>query len=216
MKWSAVQGVMAVVALSLICAAPVSAANTLLFTPPSGWSSISGDSLMSGMLSVWQVPLPFTADQFKMVGMWTGAEPMQMLTLTQGRAVASPATIAHDFPPRDVTRGQVQYRVATQPYSFCGFPGTLVNVQLGGLMGFTMAYDLAVTQAGGVSYMLSYIHMAGAVDPAAERSLRSLCPRDEIPRTQSRVTGRTQKGVAWSERALDRGGAKYLFAVQVE
>ena len=66
-----------------------------------------------------------------------------------------------------------------------GFPGTLVNVRFGGLMGFTMAYDLAVTRAGGVSYMLSYIHMAGAEDPAAERALRSLCPGGEIPRTQS-------------------------------
>jgi len=125
---------------------------------------------------MWQAPLPFTAAQFKMVGMWTGAEPMQMLTLTQGRAVASPDTIAQEFPPRDVSQGQVQYHVATQRYNFCGFPGTLVNVRFGGLMGFTMAYDLAVTQSSGVSYMLSYIHMAGNEDPAAERALRSLCP----------------------------------------
>jgi len=142
---------------------------------------------MSGMQRIWQAPLPFTAAQFKMVGMWVGAEPMQMLTLTQGRSVASPDTIARSFPSRDVSQGQVQYHVATQSYSFCGFPGTLVNVRFGGLMGFTMAYDLAVTQAGGVSYMLSYIHMAGAGDPAAERSLRSLCPRGEIPRIQSSI-----------------------------
>ena len=156
-----------------------------IFTPPAGWTSTSGDSIMSGMLSMWQAPLPFTADQFKMVGMWTGAEPMQMLTLAQGRAVASPDTIAQEFQKRDVSQGQVQYHVASQRYNFCGFPGTLVNVQFGGPMGFTMAYDLAVTQDRGVSYMLSYIHMAGQADPAAERSLRSLCPRSEIPRTQS-------------------------------
>jgi len=167
------------------CALPALAAQPPIFTPPSGWSSVSGESLMSGMLSVWQAPLPFTAEQFRMVGMWTGAEPMQMLTLTQGRAVASPDVIAKEFPPRDVNQGQVQYHVATQPYNFCGFPGTLVNVRFGGLMGFTMAYDLAVTRAGAVSYMLSYIHMAGAEDPAAERALRSLCPGVEIPRTQS-------------------------------
>lgn len=120
-----------------------------------------------------------------MVGMWAGSEPMQMLTLAQGRAVASPDTVAQEFPKRDVSQGQVEYHVATQRYNFCGFPGTIVNVRFGGLMGFTMAYDLAVTQDRGVSYMLSYIHMAGAEDPAAERSLRSLCPRGEIPRTQS-------------------------------
>lgn len=140
---------------------------------------------MSGLQSMWQAPLPFTRDQFQMVGMWEGAEPMQMLTLSQGRAVASPDTIAQSFPARDVSQGQVQYHVATQRYNFCGFPGTLVNVRFGGLMGFTMAYDLAVTQDRGVSYMLSYIHVAGETDPAAERSLRGLCPRREIPRTQS-------------------------------
>jgi len=172
-------------ALSLCCVAPANAADAPIFTPPSGWNTISGDSIMAGMLSIWQAPLPFTADQFKMVGMWAGAEPMQMLTLTQGRAVASPDTIAKEFPPRDVSQGQVQYHVATQHYNFCGFPGTLVNVRFGGLMGFMMAYDIAVTQDRGVSYMLSYIHMAGAENPGAERALRSLCPRGEIPRTQS-------------------------------
>lgn len=163
-------------ALTLACVLPAHAATAPVFTPPSGWNSISGDSLMSGMQSVLQAPLPFSADQFKMLGMWVGAEPMQMLTLTRGKAVASPETIAASFAPRDESQGQVRYHVATQPYSFCGSPGNLVSVELGGFMGFTMAYDLAVTQAGGVSYMLSYIHMAGASDPAAERSLRSLCP----------------------------------------
>ena len=131
---------------------------------------------MTGMQSVLQAPLPFSADQFKMLGMWVGAGPMQMLTLTRGRAVASPESIAASFPSRDTSEGQVRYHVATQPYSFCGSPGSLVSVEFGGFMGFTMAYDLAVTQAGGVSYMLSYIHLAGAGDPAAEQSLRSLCP----------------------------------------
>jgi hypothetical protein len=170
--------------LSACVAAPAStlAAPGPIFTPPAGWSLTSGDSIMSGMLSIWHVPLPFTAAQFKMAGMWTGAEPMQMLTLTQGRAVASPDTIAQEFPARDVSQGQVQYHVATQRYNFCGFPGTLVNVRFGGLMGFTMAYDLAVTQSGGVSYMLSYIHMAGNEDPAAERALRSLCPGGQTRR----------------------------------
>ncbi len=171
-----IRPVLAAAALALACGVTGRAAETPVFTPPSGWNSISGDSMMSGMLSIWQAPLPFTADQFKMMGMWVGAGPMQMLTLTRGRSVASPETIASSFPTRDVSQGQVQYHVATQSYSFCGLPGTLVNVRFGGLMGFTMAYDIAVTQAGGVSYMLSYIHMAGASDPAAERSLRSLCP----------------------------------------
>lgn len=175
----------AALALALACAAPAMAADPPIFTPPSGWTNTSGDSIMSGLQSMWQAPLPFTADQFEMVGMWTGAEPMQMLTLTQGRAVASPDTIAQSFAPRDVSEGQVQYHVSTQRYNFCGFPGTIVNVRFGGMMGFVMAYDLAVTQDRGVSYMLSYIHMAGQSDPAAEQSLRSLCPRRVIPRTQS-------------------------------
>jgi hypothetical protein len=176
-----------IVALVLTCAfavaaAPATAAGVPVFTPPAGWNATSGETLMSGMLSIWQAPLPFTADQFKMVGMWTGAEPMQMLTLTQGHAVASPDTIAKEFPPRDVNQGQVLYHVANQPYNFCGLPGRLVNVRFGGLMGFTMAYDLAVTQYGGTAYMLSYIHMAGAEDPAAERALRSLCPGGQMRR----------------------------------
>jgi len=176
-----------IAAFVLVCAiaagaSPARAAGVPPFTPPAGWSATSGETLMNGMLSIWQAPLPFTADQFKMVGMWTAAEPMQMLTLTQGRAVASPDTIAREFPPRDVNQGQVQYHVATQAYNFCGLPGRLVNVRFGGLMGFTMAYDLAVTQYGGTSYMLSYIHMAGAEDPAAERALRSLCPGGQARR----------------------------------
>ncbi len=180
----ALRQALAAVVLGACTAAPVSAlaAPAPIFTPPAGSNLTSGDSIMSGMLSIWQAPLPFTAAQFKMVGMWTGAEPMQMLTLTQGRAVASPDTIAQEFPPRDVSQGQVQYHVATQRYNFCGFPGTLVNVRFGGLMGFTMAYDLAVTQSGDVSYMLSYIHMAGNEDPAAERALRSLCPGSGVRR----------------------------------
>jgi hypothetical protein len=180
----------AALALSLCCVVPATAANAPVFTPPSGWNAISGDEIMSGLQSMWQAPLPFTRDQFQMVGMWTGAEPMQMLTLSQGRAVASPDAIAQSFPARDVSQGQIEYHVATQGYNFCGFPGTLVNVRFGGLMGFTMAYDLAVTQDRGVSYMLSYIHMAGQADPAAEQSLRSLCPRREVPRTQSSAKSR--------------------------
>lgn len=168
---------LAVVALALARAVPAHAAAAQVFTPPRGWNAISGDALMSGLRSVLQAPLPFTADRFEMLGMWAGAEPMQMLTLTRGKAVASPESVAESFPSRDASQGQVRYHVATQPYSFCGSPGTLVSVEFGGFMGFTMAYDLAVTQARGVSYMLSYIHMAGASDPAAERSLRSLCPR---------------------------------------
>ncbi len=132
--------------------------------------------MTGGMLNIWPGPLPFSPDQFKMLGMWVGDGPMQMLALTRGRALASPQMIAGLFPSRDVSQGQVQYHVATQSYRFCGLPGTLVNVRFGGLMGFTMAYDIAVTQAGGVSYMLSYFHMADAGDPAAERALRSLCP----------------------------------------
>lgn len=171
--------------LSTIYVKPALSAEPLLFTPPAGWNATPGDTLMSGMLNMWQAPLPFSTEQFKLVGMWTGAEPMQMLTFAQGSAVASPGTIAKDFPSRDVSQGQVQYHVATQPYTFCGFPGTLVNVRFGGPMGFVMAYDLAVTQDRSTSYMLSYIHMAGESDPAAERALRSLCPHREIPRTQS-------------------------------
>ena len=178
-------GIAALFLAGMVSAAPARSAEPVLFTPPSGWNATSGDSMMSGMMSMWQAPLPFTAKQFKLVGMWTGAEPMQMLTLAQGSAVASPDTIAEEFPARDVSQGQVQYHVATQPYTFCGFPGTLVNVRFGGLMGFVMAYDLAVTQDRGNSDMASYIHMAGDSDPAAERALRSLCPRREIPRTQS-------------------------------
>jgi hypothetical protein len=181
---NAIQRLIAAAVLTVFAGVPAAAiaATTPIFTPPAGWNLTSGDSIMSGMLSIWQAPLPFTGAQFKMVGMWTGSEPMQMLTLTQGRAVASPDTITKDFPPRDVSQGQVQYHVATQPYNFCGFPGTLVNVRFGGLMGFTMAYDLAVTQSSGVSYMLSYIHMAGSEDPAAERALRSLCPGTGVRR----------------------------------
>ena len=148
-----------------------------IFTPPAGWNAISGDEITGGLQNIWQGPLPFTPTQAKIVGMWTGNTPVQMLTLMQGRAIASPDEMVRLFPSRDVSHGsQVQYHVATQRYRFCGMPGTLVNVTFGGLMGFTMAYDLAVTQAGGTSYMLSYFHMAGDNDPAAERALRSLCP----------------------------------------
>lgn len=121
-----------------------------------------------------------------MDGMWAGSDPMQMLTLAQGKAVAPPQEIARLFPDRDVSHGSnVQYHVATQRHNFCGMPGTIVNVRFGGLMGFVMAYDLAVTQSNGVSYMASYIHMAGQTDPSAEQALLSLCPAGENARRQS-------------------------------
>lgn len=169
--------------LVLACGTAQSAAPPTIFTPPAGWSTISGDTIMGGMQNIWQGPLPFTDAQAKIVGMWTGSNPMQMLTLMQGHAVASPAEISRLFPTRDVSHGaQVQYHVATQPHTFCGMPGTLVNVRFGSLMGITLAYDLAVTQAGSTSYMLSYFHMASDTDPAAQRALLSLCPTGGIRR----------------------------------
>jgi len=163
-------------------------AHPQLFTPPNGWGSVPGDSLMAGMQSVWQGQLPFNASQFSMLGMWLGGSPMQMITLARGHAVVSPDAIIRQFPAVDESKGQAHYQVSTEHTTFCGYPGALLNVQFGGVMGFTMAYDAAVTSANGTSYMLSYIHMANDSDPSAQRALRSLCPTGAIPRIQSSAT----------------------------
>lgn len=148
-----------------------------LFAPPSDWTVISHDTIAGGLQSIWQGPLPFNSSDASVLGMWVGSAPIQMMSLVRGRSVASPDEIARSFAARDERYGsQIHYRVTSQKYSFCGLPGDLVNVEFGALMGFGMSYDFAVTQSGGVSYVLSYVHMAGDSDPAAQRALRSLCP----------------------------------------
>ena len=115
-----------------------------LFVPPPNWSVISRDSLMNGLQTIWQGPLPFAPGDVSLMGMWVGGGPMQMISLARGRAVASPDTVAALFPSSDKRYGtQVHYRVASERHSFCGLPGTLVNVEFGQMINALRANDRA-------------------------------------------------------------------------
>lgn len=126
-------------------------------TPPHGWTANENVSM-------------------QMIGMWMGTHPGEMMMLMRTDAAVPLAKIAGELHGNMNTGASKYLQVVSQKtLRLCGNPALDVAMQLN-IPNFPMAMEQIATQAGGKTYMLSYLHPTSvAADPAAQASLQSLC-----------------------------------------
>lgn len=164
-------------------------ASTLLYTRPANTSA--DPNVIRAMRTVCatgtpslpalQLPKGWTRKSppsaMESLGRWVGKEPGEVMTLSRTGADVSIAKLADQLHDSVKASSAKQYVKAfkQQPATFCGKPGLIITMDMG-VPSLPMVIEQAVTQSGGVSYMLGYVRPAS--DPnsaAAEASLRTLC-----------------------------------------
>ncbi len=132
---------------------------------PKGWTERNGDFAVETL------------------GAWVGRQPGHVMTLGRTSANVSLEKLADQLKVSVSSSSAKDYlrNFKQQPTTFCGHPGLIVSMDMA-IPSLPMVIEQAVTQSGGFSYMLGYVHPASvSPDSAAEASLRGLCATTASP-----------------------------------